>query len=67
MGQTAAAADAPVFELGVIADAQYGDKEARNGRTYRESLGRLAASPPGRLVSSFPGRVAGFSSCRLAR
>ena len=44
MGQTAAAADAPVFELGVIADAQYGDKEARNGRTYRESLGRLAAA-----------------------
>ena len=38
----AAAAAAPLFELGLIADCQHGDKPAANGRTYRESLHRLA-------------------------
>eukprot|EP01050_Picozoa_sp_SAG11_P018845 SAG11_NODE_2912_length_2844_cov_4.296539_1_plen_297_part_00 len=28
----------------MIADVQYGDKPAKNGRTYRESLGRLTAA-----------------------
>eukprot|EP01052_Picozoa_sp_SAG31_P023679 SAG31_NODE_1968_length_6780_cov_1.940129_2_plen_125_part_00 len=32
----------PIFQLGLIADCQHGDKPARNGRTYRESLDRLA-------------------------
>ena len=42
--EDAAAADAPVFELGVIADIQYGDKKPGGGRTFRESLDRLAAA-----------------------
>jgi hypothetical protein len=35
---------AAVFELGVVADCQYGDKPAADGRSYRESLGRLGAA-----------------------
>jgi hypothetical protein len=44
MSMESAAAASPAFELGLIADAQYGDKPAKNGRTYRESLSRLAAA-----------------------
>ena len=35
---------AALFELGVIADCQFGDKPSANGRSYRESLGRLVVA-----------------------
>ncbi len=37
-----AAGATPLFQLGLIADCQHADKPPAGGRTYRESLGRLA-------------------------
>ena len=34
----------PLFQLGLIADCQHADKPPASGRTYRESLDRLAVA-----------------------